>query len=104
MGQLNFNSGLIQDYSVDIVQETSDDHTFGVIYMSITSETVNLKYRISSDERHPDLNVIHQDLNAGLSQAVNSELPFGINEYHERTYIFITYPNGDIKQYTANRL
>lgn len=104
MGKLNFNSGLILEYSVNIIQETNDRRTFNVIHMNITSETIDLKYRISSDDNHPDLNIICQELNSGLNQAFNSELPFGISEYSERMYIFITYPDGNTKKYTAVRL
>ena len=104
MAKLNLNSGAIQSFDVTLAQETKDGHTLDVVHMSITSETADVRYRVVSDTRHPDINIIHQDLDSGLNQAINSDFPFGINEYLERAYIFVTYPNGETAQYTATRI
>ena len=34
----------------------------------------------------------------------NADANIKINEYMERKYIFITYPDGNLIQYTANRI
>ena len=104
MGNLNINSGQIQAYSVQVVTENNPSGTIDVIHLSITSEYDNVKYRICTDERHPDLKVIEQDLLQGLATAHQGTADFGINEYLARSYIFVSYPNGSTAQYTADKI
>lgn len=104
MGNLNLNSGEIQVYDVQVVTENNQYGKNDVIYLSITSEYDIVKYRICKDERNPDLNVIAENLSKGLLAAEQDSGDFGINEYLERSYIFVKYPNGSTAQYTANRI
>ncbi len=104
MGKFNLNSGVIQNFDVNLTQETNEGYTFDVIYLRICSETVDVSYRINSDERHPNINIIYNSLKVGLQQAQNSDLSFEISEYLERSYIFVTYPDGQVMQYTAQRI
>ncbi|WMN84135.1 hypothetical protein [Vibrio parahaemolyticus] len=104
MGNFNLNSGQIQAYNVQVVTENHPNGAFDVIHLSITSEYHIVNYRICNDERHPDLKVIEQNLLQGLTAAHQGSGDFGINEYLERSYIFVNYPNGSTAQYTANRI
>ncbi|HHQ4895762.1 TPA: hypothetical protein ACSP31_003821 [Aeromonas veronii] len=104
MGNFNFNSSQIQSYNVQVVTESHPDGKYDVIHLSITSGHHSVKYRICNDERHPVLNVIEQNLLQGLSATQQGAGDFGINEYLERSYIFVSYPSGSTVQYTANRI
>ncbi|WP_100915739.1 hypothetical protein [Pseudoalteromonas spongiae] len=104
MGNFNLNSGQIQAYDVKVVTETRGNSTFDAIHLSITSEYYSVNYRICNDERHPDLKVIEQNLLQGLKATHQGTGDFSINEYLERSYIFVSYPNGSTSQYTANRI
>ena len=54
--------------------------------------------------RHSNLNSIYNDLINGLDIAKNSaNIVFEISEDPERMYIFVTYPDGITKQYSAIR-
>ncbi|MEQ2355760.1 hypothetical protein [Pseudoalteromonas piscicida] len=99
MGNFNLNSGQIQEYKVQVVTENHPNGKLDVIHLLINSEYYSVKYRICTDERHPDLKVIEQNLLQGLNSG-----DFGINEYLERSYIFVNYPSGSTAQYTANKI
>lgn len=105
MGKLHVNSGIIQQFNVSLHQETySDGGNFNVVHLEVLSESVHVKYRVCADTRNPDINIIKNDLESGLNQAASSSFSFEISEYLERNYIFVTYPNGTIIQYTASRI
>ena len=104
MGYFHLNSDKIQGFDVRLVKETANGLTFDVILMNIVTGYINVTYRICDDDRHPDINKIKGDLELGLNQAAASNLPFGVNEYPERDYIFVTYPGGQTAQYTAKRI
>lgn len=102
MGYLHLNSGLISDYSVEIVNESND---YRVIHLSIYTDVSIVSYRICTDTRQPNIDNIYRNLNdALLSVKTNANISLNINEYLERNYIFITYPDGNIIQYTASRI
>lgn len=101
MGRLIFNPCAITDYSVNIVQENPN---FQVIHLTIVSEDQTLKYRIWADEREPNLSSIQNDLNAGLSKACSEDTDIEVTEYTARDYLFVKYPNGISKQYSARKI
>lgn len=104
MGTLYLNTGEILSFKAHLKTENVRDYIFNVINLEVVSSTARVKYRISSDERHPDINIIQQDLDEGLHEAQSTNASFEISEYLIRNYILITYPNGKTKQYTAKRL
>jgi hypothetical protein len=101
MGYFDLNSGTIQDFKVEEIVEESD---FKVLHLTIETDLGTVKYRICADLNEGPLGVIRNNLNEALDQVKNSENRFGINEYLVRDYIFITFPDGNIKKYTAQRL
>lgn len=101
MGNLHLNSGHIQDFEVEQVAEESG-HIAAVV--TIYTDREIAKYRVSNDDRHPDLGRIVTDLKAGLQAAKDTDADLKINEYSERMYLFVTYPNGKIEQYTGSRV
>ncbi|HNZ28075.1 MAG TPA: hypothetical protein PK385_04350 [Spirochaetota bacterium] len=100
MGYLNLNSGTIQNFSVSQVAESSD---LIVVHVTIDTDLGTTKYRICEDTRATIKDIIN-DFNNGLNTAKSSDADFYINEYQERDYIFVTFPNGETKQYTAKRI
>ena len=99
MGYLQLNTGLIADYSIELVNESVD---YRVIHLSICTDVSFVTYRICADIREPD---IDENLSNALEFVkTNEEANIKIHEYLERMYIFITYPDGKTIQYTANRI
>lgn len=102
MGYLQLNTGLIADYSIELVNETVD---YKVIHLSIYTDVSSVAYRICADIRQPDIDRIYENLSNALEFAkTNEEANIKIHEYLERNYIFITSPDGNSIQYTANRI
>jgi len=97
----SYSRGLLQNYDIKI-----DKNNAGVdnIFLTIYTNVNVIRYIIWSDRRHPDLNLIYNDLINGLNRAKNSaNIVFEISEDPERMYIFVTYPDGITKQYSAIR-
>ncbi|MFA6062858.1 MAG: hypothetical protein WC736_09680 [Gallionella sp.] len=101
MGNLHLNSGHIQDFEVELVTEESGPV---VAVVTIYTDRENTRYRVNSDGRHPDLDRIVTNLKSGLQAAKDTDADFQINEYSERTYLFVTYPDGKTEQYTGARV
>ena len=103
MGNFDLNSGTIEDFKVEEIEEKDG---YKVLHLTIETHLEIVKYRIAADTREPSLEAIRDDLNKALNQAKNNECCFGIDEYKERSYISVTFPNGNgkRKQYTAQRL
>jgi len=102
MGYLQLNTGLIADYSIELVNESVD---YRVIHLSICTDVSFVTYRICADIREPDIDRIYENLSNALEFVkTNEEANIKIHEYLERMYIFITYPDGKTIQYTANRI
>ena len=102
MGNFNLNSGEIQNYNVEIIPE--GDGSFKAIYVDINTDYGNHKFRITKDDRHPDTDAIANKLEKGLKEAQQEAKAFNINEYPERHYLFVSYPNGEQAQYTGKKL
>lgn len=102
MGKFNLNCGVIEGYSVKIVDE-GEGHK--VIILKIVSETEEVEYRICADDREPDLNKTHKDLQSALQKAKNEdEEDFAIDEFPERDYVYVSDSDGKRRQYTGQRL
>ena len=101
MGRLIFNPCEITNFDVRIVKERED---FEVIHLTIETEDNCLKYRVCSDEREPDLSLIQRDLYSGLSKVRDDNADIEIEEYMQRDYLFVRYPDGTSKQYTARKI
>lgn len=66
--------------------------------LDIMTEKRSVGYQISTDTRHPDVNVLVKD----LKQFINGNVRIKIEEYLERNYIFVRAPyNENTLQYTA---
>jgi hypothetical protein len=102
MGYFDLNSRTIEDFKVEVVEEGS----YKVIHLSIESEMPTIKYRICADLRQGPLEVIKNNLYEALNQVKNSERDhFGIYEDVQKgNSIFVIFPDGSKKQYTAQRL
>lgn len=98
MGKLHYGSGELVEYSTDIITESND---YQVIHLTLTSETKDLRYRISPDTRASDIQVIKRELDDALEVVTTTDENIEISENLERDYIFITFPSGVRKQYTA---
>jgi len=103
MGYFDLNSGTIADFKVQEFIEKENDN-FKVLHLTIETNLAVTKYRICADRNEGPLEVIKDNLNEAKEQVKNSESRFGINEFLERNYIFVTYPDGKVKKYTAQRL
>jgi len=102
MGYLLLNTGLISSFTVERINESEN---YSVIHLSIHTDVSSVSYRICADTRQPNLDDIYEDLKNTLELVMNEEDSyFKINEYLERNYVFITYPDGRIAQYTANKI
>jgi hypothetical protein len=101
MGKFGVNYGKIQGFEIKEIQETPDCK---VLHLGVYNDAGWTKYRICDDIREPDLNLIRKNLEEGLTQAQSTDKDFMINEYIERDYIFVKYPNGETKQYSAQRV
>ncbi len=101
MGKLHLNSGAIQDFDI---QEVTEPSGHIVAHVKIDTDRDVVKYRVSTDDRHPKLTDIVNKLQNGLQTAKNSDADFQISEYCERNYIFVTYPNSESEQYTGSRI
>ncbi|OWV09653.1 hypothetical protein [Fibrobacter sp. UWB5] len=101
MGRLILNPCAITNFTINIVKENAN---LDVIHLTIDTEDGSLKYRICCDDREPNLLSIQNQLNAGLSQVLNGNVDIELREYIERDYLFIKYPNGVTKQYTARKI
>ena len=101
MGYLNLNKGYLQKFKVQIENENGYD----ILYVTIWTDVNSVKYRISTDERHPDLQQIKNDFIQGLTIAKTTDSSIDIEEYLERMYIFVNFPNAsDNNQYTARKI
>jgi hypothetical protein len=105
MGYFHLNSGQIQNYDVVLVNEQYDNITITVVNVTIETDLGITKYRIASDDRHPNINRIEDSFEKGLSDALNNETSnIKINEYSERSYVFVDFPDGTSAQYTGARI
>ena len=101
MGYFILNKGLLQNFQIKIAKNEAGANN---IFLTIYTDIGIVKYRIWNDIRHPDLNVIYNDLLNELNYVKNNpNAIFEIDEYPERMYIFITYSSGESKQYSAVR-
>jgi hypothetical protein len=102
MGYLDLNSGIIQEYNVEEIVEAPNSR---VLHLTIFTEFGLAKYRICEDSNEGPLEVIRDDLSKALSQAIKSRSAhFGINEFKERYYLFMKFPDGSLKQYTGGKM
>ncbi len=105
MGKLHYNSGEIQNFEINRIEETHKNLTtpLEVLHLTVISECITVKYRISGDANYT-LNYIEQRLNEAKKIVMSSDHSLGINEYLERSYIYVFYPDGDMHRYTGQRL
>jgi hypothetical protein len=101
MGYFDLNPETIEDFKVEEVVVSPG---FKVIDLTIETDKQTVKYRICADSNQGPLEVIKDNLNEALNQVRNSESRFGITEYLVRHYIYVTFPDGNIKQYTAKKI
>lgn len=101
MGYFHHNSGYIHEFQVKRVTEAAGNN---VIHVTINHERGEVSFRISTDTRHPNIDIIESRLLQGLTTAKETDAPLQINEYEERFYLFVTYPDGTTEQYTGSRL
>ena len=68
MGYINLNKSFLYDFEVQIINEEGRD----VLYVTIKTEDNSIKYKISTDERHDNLEQIKNDFINGLNLAKNT--------------------------------
>lgn len=101
MGQFHKNSGEIQNYDIQIVSEKDG---IDVIYITIETDLGISKYRIASDTHHPDIKKIADRFSVRLKIAKESNADFQINEYEERMYLFVDFPDKKNLQFTGSKI
>jgi len=101
MGKFHLNSGRIQDFEIEIVTQASD---YVAAILTIYTDRENFKFCVSKDPRHPDLDRIVSNLKSGIQTAKETDADFQINEFNDRNYLFVTYPDGTIGEYTGSRV
>lgn len=75
----------VQSFSVQVIGNN--------VHIDIqTNRKKPYKYRIWSDERHPDIFEVARHLNAGLNQALQHSTKIEITDYLERMYVHINLP------------
>ena len=101
---LAFNRMYVRDYNLE--KKYDDFDNVRTIILNIFGDIQSVSYEIQEDQNHPDIDVIYDTLKTGLDSAKNDEdATIFINEYLERSYIFILLPNSeDTLKYTAKRL
>lgn len=102
MGTLKVNSSKVGQVSEFKVENIIEDHE--CLHLTIISNVRSVKYRITADVRHKDLNIVKKDLEKLKLDVLNGDYGVKIREDLERFYIHITYPNSSKKQYTAQKL
>lgn len=102
MGYFHHNSGFILEFWVERIAADATGKDF--IHVIIEHERGRVEFRISADSNHPDINAIESCLAQGLKAAKESDASLQINEYKERYYLFVTYPDGEMKKYTGSRV
>ena len=100
MGYFHLNSGCIQGFAVN---KMTNSNGVEVVDVTIDHEEGSNSFSISTDENHRNLNSIEADLVQGLTTAKETDAPFQINEYKERFYLFVIYPDGRQEKYTGSR-
>jgi len=99
----DLNSGVIEEFTVeDIVEYDNANHR--VLHLTLLTDLGETKYRICADGNEGPLEAIKRELENTKNQIKNEGLHFKINEFPERSYIYITYPDGVTKKYTGQRL
>lgn len=101
MGRLHLNSGELGEGNLKLITE---DDGFQVLHLELKSEKAHVKYRICHDTREPDLILIKNDIQDTLDDVLGTEKDLVIDEYLERSYIYITLKDGTYKQYTAQKI
>jgi len=100
VGYFQLNTGLIDNYSIELVNESAD---YRVINLSIYTDVSSVACGICADTRQPNIDDIYENLIIALEFAkTNADANIKINEYLDRKYIFMTHPDESIIQYTAN--
>ena len=94
----------VRDYNLE--KKYDDFDNVRTIILNIFGDIQSVSYEIQEDQNHPDIDVIYDTLKTDLDSAKNDEdATIFINEYLERSYIFILLPNSeDTLKYTAKRL
>ena len=101
---LALNRMYVRDYNLE--KKYDDFDNVRTIILNIFGDIQSVSYEIQEDQNHPDIDVIYDTLKTDLDSAKNDEdATIFINEYLERSYIFILLPNSeDTLKYTAKRL
>ena len=101
---LALNRMYVRDYNLE--KKYDDFDNVRTIILNIFGDIQSVSYEIQEDQNHPDIDVIYDTLKTDLDSAKNDEdATIFINEYLERSYIFILLPNSeDTLKYTEKRL
>lgn len=101
MAYFHLNSGQIQECSVNFVTEPSGNV---VLHFYIATDSEVTTYRVYNDDREPNIQQIYAEINSCVVNVKQNNSDLDVNEYLERSYIFVTLPNGSSKQYSANKI
>ena len=96
-GNNNRNLYNIKEYSA-----TLNDDNISLVLSFTTSNDDEIKYLIHKDTRANDIKLIKKHLDEEYEKAVKDGIPYEINEYPERHYIYVG--NENLKQYTGIRI
>lgn len=59
-----------------------------------------LEYEINSNPENPDINIIINELRNGFNKLLELDNAIiTLWEQHERNYLYITFPNGNLRRY-----
>lgn len=96
---INMSNDIINRYDINFYIKNS----IGNITLEVNTDNSGVRYNISTDWSHPDLEKIYYDLRNGLSYAFDHGKDIYIDDYSDCNYICITYPNGDFRKYPASK-
>lgn len=98
MKNLKTRGSQIKSSKVEMTTEIFNGNNIDVVHLTVETDRV-YKFRVCSDERHPDLEKTKIKLDKELKDNIGNFNNFEVSNYAERNYLFI---NGS--QYTGKQL
>lgn len=102
---MKYDKSTLASIDINVVTEKHPSGDLDVIHFKLKTVTNKTKkYRICTDDRHPDLGRIHQHLLDIKKETQTNFAKIEISEYLERMYIFVKCTGFEQAQYTAQKI
>ena len=102
---MKYDKNTLASIDINVVTEKHPSGDLDVIHFKLkTVAHKTKKYRICTDDRHPDLGRIHQHLLDVKNEIQTNFAKMEISEYLERMYILVKCTGFEQVQYTAQKI